>query len=98
MPLPGEACVGQGRHIEGRSEWRKNALCLGMDPDLFFPSVSAEIPAAKAICADCPVQSECLEYALENRIAHGIWGGSTERQRRLMIRKRNGLSRRATIY
>ena len=62
--------------------WRADAACRDADPDLFFPSV-AERPEtkdaregrAKAICRDCPVREECLEYALRKREPWGIWGG-----------------------
>ena len=43
---------------------------------------------AKRICADCPVKEPCLEYALEQRIDHGVWGGTSERQRRRILKKR----------
>jgi WhiB family redox-sensing transcriptional regulator len=46
------------------------------------------VEVAKRICATCPVKEPCLEYALEYRIDHGVWGGTTERQRRRILRKR----------
>jgi WhiB family redox-sensing transcriptional regulator len=39
---------------------------------------------AKEICAECPVQIECRNYALEIREQYGIWGGMTENERRLL--------------
>ena len=57
------------------------ASCRGMDPDLFFPSSSGEVKAAKAVCAACPVRAECLEYALANAERLGVWGGTSERER-----------------
>lgn len=43
---------------------------------------------AKAVCAICVVQEDCLEFALRNRMPHGVWGGASERERRRMIRQR----------
>jgi WhiB family redox-sensing transcriptional regulator len=68
--------------------WRQRAGCRGVDPDVFYPSSDDEAQSAKAICAQCPVQQPCLEYALANRERDGVWGGATERERRRMIRQR----------
>ena len=43
---------------------------------------------ARRICAECPVKAPCLEYALQNRIDHGVWGGASERERRRIARRR----------
>ncbi len=39
---------------------------------------------ARQVCAACPVRQPCLDYAISNRIAYGIWGGLTERERRAL--------------
>ncbi|HEX4015877.1 MAG TPA: WhiB family transcriptional regulator [Frankiaceae bacterium] len=68
------------------SAWRFNAQCADQDPDLFFP-VGSSGPAlrqtlrAKAVCAQCPVRSECLEWALDTAQPHGVWGGLDEQER-----------------
>ena len=36
----------------------------------------------------CPVTEPCLEYALEHRIDHGVWGGASERERRRILKRR----------
>jgi WhiB family redox-sensing transcriptional regulator len=66
------------------------AVCRGADPELFHPGRGRTIDnaTAKAICAACPVANDCLEYALDAGIEHGIWGGTSERQRRVMRRQR----------
>jgi WhiB family redox-sensing transcriptional regulator len=46
------------------------------------------VQEAQRICADCPVSEACLEYALVNRIDHGVWGGRSERERRRILRRR----------
>jgi WhiB family transcriptional regulator, redox-sensing transcriptional regulator len=68
--------------------WRSAGACMHADPDLFFPismtgRAAAQIAAAKAICAGCPVRRECLDYAQANEPIYGIWGGTTadDRQR-----------------
>ena len=44
---------------------------------------------AKSICADCPVRKECLDHALHSEDGyHGVWGGTTPRERKIMRRRR----------
>ncbi|MCX4633469.1 MULTISPECIES: WhiB family transcriptional regulator [unclassified Streptomyces] len=43
---------------------------------------------AKAVCGGCPVRTECLAHALDQRIEHGVWGGMTDRERRALLRRR----------
>lgn len=67
-------------------DWRTQAACKGVDPDLFFPTRGAggftDIREAKKVCDTCPVQPECLEYALVSGETVGVWGGMSERQRK----------------
>ena len=64
--------------------------CRNYPPDTFFPSDGVGVDRARKICnADCPVKERCLEYALEHRIEHGVWGGTSERERRrILVRRR----------
>ncbi|MBP7630223.1 MAG: WhiB family transcriptional regulator [Acidimicrobiales bacterium] len=62
--------------------------CRNFPASAFFPSDGVGVDAARAICADCRVMSQCLEYALENRIDHGVWGGCSERERRRILKRR----------
>lgn len=67
--------------------WTEDALCSQTDPEAFFPKKgagSSMVARARAICDICPVKQDCLETALSNGIAHGVWGGTTGRQRRGM--------------
>lgn len=62
--------------------------CRGMDPDLFFPDRGESLAPAQAICAECIVADECLEFALANGERFGVWGGTSERERRRIRRRR----------
>lgn len=66
----------------GNREWMVEAACLGLDPNLFFPERGEDSSQAKAICQSCVVIEECADYAQVNRLTKGIWGGTSERQRR----------------
>jgi WhiB family transcriptional regulator, redox-sensing transcriptional regulator len=73
--------------VTGRANWRDDAACLHADPDLFFPIASTgpaldQIGEAKRICAACPVRKPCLAWALDQGIVSGIWGGTSEDERR----------------
>lgn len=63
-----------------RPAWMERAVCFGHE-DAFFPGVGDRAVAAKALCATCPVQQTCLDYALTNGIGHGVWGGLNETDR-----------------
>lgn len=66
-----------------------------MDPELFFPEgPGGDSIVAKGVCATCRVKDQCLEYALANGERFGIWGGCSERERRRIVKERNG--RKAT--
>ena len=68
--------------------WMAKGLCANQPPETFFPSDGVGVEIAKRICVQCPVQEGCLEYALSNRIDHGVWGGTSERQRRRILKAR----------
>jgi len=62
--------------------------CSERPPEIFFPSDGVGVEKAKKICSECPVRTKCLEYALKNRVDHGVWGGTSERQRRRILKAR----------
>jgi WhiB family redox-sensing transcriptional regulator len=75
--------------------WRKDAACGGYPTHWFFLERAEEAKGevygyhrAREICAGCPVKEPCLEYALAapNGVSHGMWGGTSPRERR-QIRK-----------
>ena len=71
---------------EQETDWRRAAACRVYEPDLFFPVSSAgagherQLARAVAVCAQCPVRAQCLDFALRTRQVHGVWGGLTEQQ------------------
>ena len=78
-------------------DWRAHALCANTDPDLWFAAGAIEHKDAKRVCRSCPVQKQCLTYAMDAPIDHGIWGGMTERERRRVRRKAGNADWRSMI-
>ncbi|MBJ7361943.1 MAG: WhiB family transcriptional regulator [Ilumatobacteraceae bacterium] len=81
--------------------WRDEAICRETDPDLFFPigttgQALLQIDRAKQVCQECTVQVSCLEFALETNQDSGIWGGTSEEERR-DIRRRIAARNRIAI-
>lgn len=71
--------------------WRKRALCKDYPVEYWYPenpTAQGAFAQAKSICDRCPVESECLDYAVANAEIHGMWGGKTERQRYKLMRAR----------
>jgi len=84
--------------------WQDRGRCRDLDPDLFFPPLESESneqrhareSAAKAVCAACPVRSDCLSWAISNRERLGVWGGLNERERQAVTAlRRRGRSEAA---
>lgn len=65
--------------------WRTRGVCRGIDPETFFPAPNEPAEAAVALCRSCDVQGPCLAWALEVGDCHGVWGGTTPRERRAML-------------
>lgn len=79
--------------------WQTRGACRDKDPELFFPpdegqgldeaaAVQEQVAAARQVCRLCPVQRECLAWALDSGQDHGIWAATTPGERRLMRRLR----------
>lgn len=85
---------GSPASYDDATSWRSDALCRGVETDLFFPAGELgeepvqQAEAAKAVCMRCPVRQECLEYALATDQPFGVWGGTTEAERRSIRRRR----------
>lgn len=77
--------------IYAPEEWMEDAECLrAPDPDLFFAEgehIWTKTRAAREYCRNCGVSDECLEYALRNKIDHGIFAGLTPVERRAFRKK-----------
>ncbi|MGW8953953.1 WhiB family transcriptional regulator [Streptomyces sp. NPDC055709] len=69
--------------------WRQRGACTGKDTNLFFAEHrSSGQEEALRICESCPVRTECLAYALDERFPYGIFGGTTPTWRRDLLRRR----------
>jgi WhiB family redox-sensing transcriptional regulator len=73
---------------DSETAWMADGNCRLHPPSMFFPSDGVGVDRARKICRDCPVKSTCLEYALDQRIDHGVWGGCSERERRRILKRR----------
>jgi WhiB family transcriptional regulator, redox-sensing transcriptional regulator len=81
------------------ADWRSRGACLSVDPELFFPLSSVgpaagQLSQAKSVCARCPVRSECLDFAIATRQVHGVWGGTSEDERRRILARIDSRSAR----
>jgi WhiB family redox-sensing transcriptional regulator len=70
----------------GDRSWVLKAICRASDPDELFVTGAAQRRAA-TICRHCPVMRQCAADALDNQVEYGIWGGMTERQRRILLKR-----------
>lgn len=72
-------------------DWRSLAACQDTDPDLFFPVGTTgpaieQIEQAKAVCETCDAKAPCLEFAMSTNQDSGVWGGTSEEERRKLRR------------
>ena len=73
--------------------WQQDAECVRHAGEVdFFPARGESVRDAKAVCAVCSVRDECLDFALRMKVAHGVWGGLSERERRTLRRERHRAS------
>ena len=88
-----------GAAPEEPPHWRDFAACINQDLNLFFPisavgaAAERQVEAAKQVCRSCPVQAQCLDWALDVGPEFGIFGGCTEVERR-RLRSRRDLAQR----
>lgn len=83
--------------IHSEWEWQEEGSCRNQDPEIFFLDYNLRGKAKRqkeqtaiSICNDCPVKQQCLEHALNTPEIYGVWGGMTEEQRHVIMR-RNGI-------
>jgi hypothetical protein len=66
-------------------------VCATTDPEAFFPEKGLggqrSVKLAKSMCRSCPYTVKCLQWAIDNKET-GIWGGTTEKERRRMLHMR----------
>jgi WhiB family redox-sensing transcriptional regulator len=96
--IPGASAFEQRSEMldDLTTQWQHRAACRGEDSSFFYApnyfekraEKHAREAVAKALCVRCPVREICLEYALEVRETHGIWGGLNEMERRAVVRDR----------
>ena len=67
--------------------WQELSACYGLDPEIFFPTTEDEASLALSYCGVCQVREVCLAWAVRNGERYGVWGGTTEQQRRRLIRQ-----------
>lgn len=79
---PGRATTAE------RLAWQVHGACKGLNPDLFFPARGESLDPARDVCNACAVKAECLAWALDNGEKWGVWGGTSERERRVLRIKR----------
>jgi len=75
--------------------WRARAACRNLDTEIFFPDSEADAGPALSVCATCPVRNECLDWAIATRQHDGVWGGTTESERKRIRRRRAAAARAA---
>lgn len=68
-------------HIENPN-WQLKGSCRGLDPNFFHPSKGESSDTPKMMCKNCPVKESCLSFAIVNFEKFGVWGGTSERERR----------------
>jgi WhiB family transcriptional regulator, redox-sensing transcriptional regulator len=83
-------------------DWRHQAACREVDPELFFPIGNTgpallQIDEAKQVCRRCPVMDECLRWAIDSGQDAGVWGGMSEDERRALKRRTIRLRARAHV-
>jgi WhiB family redox-sensing transcriptional regulator len=65
--------------------WRTRGVCQNVDPETFFPAPTEAADQAMDMCSRCDVAGACLAWALDVGDCHGVWGGTTARERRAMV-------------
>jgi len=74
----------QAARLGQRPAWHDLARCAETDPEMFFPEKGESTRPAKRVCAGCEVRAECLQDALDRGERFGVWGGLSERERRVL--------------
>lgn len=86
--IPMSIIPGVGGREYKRADWMEHGDCRHWPVAVFYPGKGDPVRLAKDICAECAVRRECLDHALDTGEHFGIWGGKSERERRMMRRDR----------
>lgn len=80
----GRAWARADRHrtLPTQHPWIGQAACAGHDPAYWFVAEQTTYAYARAICANCPVRPDCLDWALRSGEVQGFWGGKSPKERR----------------
>jgi WhiB family transcriptional regulator, redox-sensing transcriptional regulator len=73
-------------------DWMALGSCRNLPPDTMFPRDGLGVLRAKTVCSGCPCLQACLDYALDNHITLGVWGGTSVRERRQIRKQRRAAS------
>lgn len=84
-------------------DWMEDAKCRGITAtSLFYPDRSNDqVMTAKAVCKGtdgtppCPVLQQCFDWAMQEEEKFGVWGGTSERERRRIKKTRLAAERKA---
>lgn len=82
MPETGHMTLGL------QEQWPPvGATCQSLTPeeadDVFFPGAGGKPTKAKVLCASCPNEQKCLEYAIRYKL-DGFYAGTTRKERDIM--------------
>lgn len=83
--------------IMERRDWMRKGGCIGEDTALWVRERGESYRVAQAICDECPVRTECLEFALADPNLIGMWGGKNDRERKNIRRARQKKARQARV-
>jgi WhiB family redox-sensing transcriptional regulator len=78
--------------VDSDDDWRDQANCKHKTSMMYPFGEEYQMAIAKYMCDNCPVRQECLLFALTNHIDDGVWGGTTENERRRLQRRNRGRS------
>lgn len=88
-----------GRTLRGvQPDWMERGACRDTDtPELWYPPPGGSTLPARQVCTACPVQQQCLNFALSHQEVHGVWGGVSERKRATLAKQRHARVDASTV-
>lgn len=81
--------------VDRPPHWSDDAACREIDTDVFFAADQVTQRLALRICGGCEVASACRDHAMREKQLHGVWGGTTEQERRRVLRRQRRQRARA---